>query len=97
VIAAFITPGGTICTFARGTEGGLSLSSQPSVTNASPAPHQRPAQPISIGWALRRTALWLLMMFVMVVAGMWLFYASIDPDEAVAGSPTTAESPLPQR
>jgi hypothetical protein len=33
----------------------------------------------------------------MVVVGMWLFYASIDPDEASAGpSPSEAASP-PQR
>jgi len=73
------------------------LSSQPSVTDASPPNRTAPANPISLGWALRRTALWLLMMTVMVGVGMWLFYASIDPDEAVAGSPTTAESPLPSR
>lgn len=74
------------------------MSSQSSLTDASPASLARPPQPISLGWALRRTALWLLMMTVMVGAGMWLFYASIDPDEAVAGSaPTTAESPLPSR
>ena len=73
------------------------MSSQPSVTDSSPAHHVRPSHPISLGWALRRTALWLFMMSVMVLAGMWLFYASIDPDEAVAGSPTTAESALPNR
>jgi hypothetical protein len=36
----------------------------------------------------------LAMLFVMVVAGAWLLYASIDPDEASAGqapSETTAE------
>lgn len=73
------------------------MSSQPSVTDVLPANPGAPASPISLGWALRRTALWLLMMTVMVGLGMWLFYASIDPDEAVAGSPTTAEAPLPSR
>lgn len=73
------------------------MSSQPSVTNTSPTGHTHAIQPISLGWALRRTALWLLMMSAMVGAGMWLFYTSIDPDEAVAGGSTTAESPLPSR
>ena len=44
-----------------------------------------PPQIVSLGWALRRVGLWLLMMSVMVMVGMWLFYASIDPDEATAG------------
>jgi hypothetical protein len=32
------------------------------------------------------------MMFAMVVVGMWLFYASIDPDEATAGPVTSGET-----
>jgi hypothetical protein len=44
-----------------------------------------------VGWALRRTALWLAMMAAMVVVGAWLFYASIDPDEAAAGPATSGE------
>ena len=47
---------------------------------------------MSVGWALRRTALWFAMMFAMVVVGMWLFYASIDPDEATAGPVTSGEA-----
>jgi hypothetical protein len=47
---------------------------------------------MSVGWALRRTALWLVMMFAMVVVGMWLFYASIDPDEATAGPASSGET-----
>ena len=35
--------------------------------------------------------LWLAMMSAMVVVGAWLFYASIDPDEAAAGPATSAE------
>ena len=31
------------------------------------------------------------MMAAMVVVGAWLFYASIDPDEAAAGPATSAE------
>jgi hypothetical protein len=45
-----------------------------------------------MGWALRRAALGLLMLFVMVFVGAWLFYASIDPDEATAGPAVSSES-----
>lgn len=44
----------------------------------------------SLGWALRRTALLLLMLFAMVVVLGWLFYAGIEPDEASAGPSATA-------
>jgi hypothetical protein len=77
------------------------LSSQPSVSETTLDVERNPPQLASIGWALRRTALWLLILFGMVTVGMWLFWASIDPDEAVAGgSPaaaTTAESAPAQR
>jgi hypothetical protein len=67
--------------------------------NASDSPLQTVAQApqiVSLAWTLRRLGLWLLMMFAMVVVGMWLFYASIDPDEATAGpinTGDTAQSP----
>ena len=51
-----------------------------------------PPQLASLGWALRRAALWFAMMFAMVVVGLWLFYASIDPDEASAGPVTSGET-----
>jgi hypothetical protein len=38
----------------------------------------------TLGWALRRAALGLLILLVMVVLAAWLLYASIDPDEAAA-------------
>jgi len=41
----------------------------------------------TLGWALRRAALGLLILLVMVVLAAWLFYASIEPDEAVASAP----------
>jgi hypothetical protein len=41
-------------------------------------------QVASLGWALRRAALGLLMLLVLVTLGAWLLYASIDPDEAAA-------------
>jgi hypothetical protein len=48
---------------------------------------------LSLGWALRRTALLLAIVAVMVALGAWLFYASIDFDEAsAAGTPPAVES-----
>ena len=64
-----------------------SPSSVPEVLPQSPPP-QLP----SLGWALRRAALWLLMIFAMVVVLGWLFYAGIDPDEATAGPATSGEA-----
>ena len=58
---------------------------------SNPSGNEAP-QLVSLGWALRRTALWLPMMFAMVVVGAWLFYASIDPDEAAAGPVTSGET-----
>ena len=60
------------------------------VPDTLPRSPQPPPQLPSVGWALRRTALGLLILSAMVVLGVWLLYASIDPDDAVAGpsSPT---------
>ena len=60
-------------------EGGVVLSSPSSVPEI--LPQSPPPQLPSLGWALRRAALWLLMLFVMVFVLGWLFYAGIDPDE----------------
>jgi hypothetical protein len=47
-------------------------------------------QLVSLSWALRRVALLLALVGVMVVLGVWLFYASIDADEAsAAGTPAS--------
>jgi hypothetical protein len=52
----------------------------------------RPQLP-SLGWALRRTALLLAIVAVMVSLGAWLFYASIDFNEAsAAGTQPAVES-----
>jgi hypothetical protein len=51
----------------------------------------------TLGWALRRAALGLLILLVMVVLAAWLFYASIDPDEAAAGVPHQNGYAAPQR
>ena len=72
--------------------GGVDLSSHPDVPDALLQPPVQAPQPLSVGWALRRTALWLLMLSTMVAAGAWLFYASIDPDEAAAGPATSQET-----
>jgi hypothetical protein len=57
-----------------------------------------PPQLATLGWAVRRAALGLLILMVMVVLGAWLFYASIDVDEAAASSPAAVGSaPVPQR
>ena len=63
----------------------LSLEAQP-----------RPPQMMSLGWALRRAALGLLMLLVMVVLGAWLLYASIDPDEASASPQGRGENAAQQ-
>lgn len=66
-------------------------SSVPEILSQSPPP-----QLLTLGWALRRAALWLLMLFVMVFVLGWLFYAGIDPDEASAGSFAPAEQAQPR-
>jgi hypothetical protein len=73
------------------------LSSHPDVTDTQLQPQVQAPQLVSLGWALRRTALWLAMMFAMVVVGAWLFYASIDPDEASAGPAAPGETSQPEK
>jgi hypothetical protein len=72
------------------------LSNPTSVQDAPLEARAQAPQLVSLGWALRRTALLLLMIFVMVVVGAWLFYAGIDPDEASAG-PSPSEAIAPRR
>ena len=43
---------------------------------------QREPQVATLGWALRRAGLGLLILMVAVALGAWLFYASIEPDGA---------------
>lgn len=60
---------------------------------APEAARQSTEHQLSLGWALRRTALLLAIVAVMVALGAWLFYASIDFDEAsAAGTPPAVES-----
>jgi hypothetical protein len=72
----------------------VSSPSRPSevALNIEPRP-----QLATLGWALRRAALGLLILLVMVVLAAWLFYAGIEPDEAVAGAPQQAGYAAPQR
>jgi len=66
------------------------LSSTSRVPGAPVAP-QRP-QVATLGWALRRAALGLLLLIVIVTLGAWLLWAGIDPDEAsAAGAPGGGE------
>jgi len=58
-----------------------------SLADARPQP-----QLATLGWAARRAALWLFMLFVMVGLTAWLLYASIDPEEAAAGASAPSES-----
>lgn len=51
----------------------------------------------TLGWALRRAAFGLLILLVMVVVAMWLFYASIEPDEAAASPPAQTGYAAPQQ
>jgi hypothetical protein len=51
----------------------------------------------SVGWALRRAALLLAIIAAMVVLGMWLFYASIDADEASAAGALPASASVAPR
>jgi hypothetical protein len=74
------------------TEGGELLSSQPSLSESSlDAAHPAP-QIVSLGWALRRAALWFSILAAMVVVGAWLYDASIDRNEAAANAPLAAEA-----
>lgn len=67
----------------------------PSQPHATPQPP--PPQLPSVRWALRRTALGLLILVTVVALSAWLLYASIDPDEAAAGlSPATEQVPPEQ-
>jgi len=70
------------------------LASTSGITRAPSAPEQRP-QIATWGWALRRAALGLLVLLVIVTLGAWLLWASIDPDEASAadapGAATTEQ------
>lgn len=59
------------------------LTSWATVTSAVVPEISIPAQPPqlkTLGWALRRAALGLLILLTTAVLGAWLLYASIEPD-----------------
>lgn len=71
------------------------MSSPSSVRDVS-LEAQREPQLATLGWALRRAALGLLILLVTVTLVAWLFYASIEPDGASAGPASQSEYALPQ-
>ena len=74
------------------------MSSTSRIPDVPAAPQHRPPQLATLGWALRRAALGLLMLLVIVTLGAWLLWASIDPDEAsAAGGSEAVGTAAPQR
>jgi hypothetical protein len=71
------------------------MSAPTSVPGLSLEPQPKP-QLATLGWALRRAALGLLILLVATMLGAWLFYASIEPDGATAGPTSQSEYALPQ-
>jgi hypothetical protein len=66
--------------------------SSPSASGLS-VEQQREPQLATLGWALRRAVLGLLILLVTVALGAWLFYVSIEPE----GPPSQSEYALPQK
>ena len=58
---------------------------------------QRQPQIATLGWALRRAALGILILAATVTLGAWLLYASIEPEETGAGPQAPSETSSPQR
>ncbi len=71
------------------------MSTSSGIPDVSIEPQQ--PQLASLGWALRRAALGLLMLLVMAMLGAWLLYASIEPDEAAASVAPPSEAAAPAR
>ena len=65
--------------------------SSPSASGLS-VEQQREPQLATLGWALRRAVLGLLILLVTVALGAWLFYVSIEAE----GPPSQSEYALPQ-
>ena len=77
---------------ARHVEGGSGQMSSPSAPGF-PVESQREPQLATLGWALRRTAMGLLILMAAVTLGAWLFNASIEP----VGPPSQSEYAWPQK
>lgn len=52
-----------------------------------------PARTLTVGWALRRALLGILIMFVVISTAAWLLHASIDP--ALEADGARALAPVP--
>jgi hypothetical protein len=75
--------------------GGVWLISSAKVASAAvPEVSQPPPQLMTLGWALRRAALGLLILLTAAGLSAWLLYASIEPD-GTAGAGTRGEYALP--
>jgi hypothetical protein len=73
-----------------------SMSAPTSVPGLTLEPQPEP-QLATLGWALRRAALGLLILLAASMLVAWLFYASIEPDgPATAGPASQSEYALPQ-
>ena len=73
----------------------VTLAATPGLQGSALRPQQGP-QIASLGWALRRAALGLVLLLAMVVLGTWLYYAGIDPDEAGAAAQVQATPAAPR-
>jgi hypothetical protein len=69
------------------------MSAAESVSAPQPVPTQ-PVELKTLGWALRRAALGLVILLAATGLGAWLFYASIEPDGA-KGPGAQSEYALP--
>ena len=68
--------------------------SSPSVPNLSYEPQREP-QLATLGWALRRAALGLLILLGAAGLGAWLLHASIEPDAPSDAPGSQSEHALP--
>jgi hypothetical protein len=59
-----------------------------------PAAQEKP-QLATLGWALRRAAMGLLILLAAAGLSAWLLYASIEPDGSSTGSGPQSEYALP--
>jgi hypothetical protein len=53
--------------------------------SAQPSQSAQPPQLMTLGWALRRAALGLVILLTVAVLSAWLLYASIEPDGTMTG------------
>ncbi len=66
------------------------------VTSGQDADATKPRHGATLGWALRRAALGLLILTIAVGTFAWLLYATIDPDPAEAGQNATQNATMTQ-